>query len=76
MVGTPEREAGGAEERDEDAHRETRPPARFALEDAPAAPGLLAGALRDGMAPIPAVEQAIDEGLKARKATVSAGFRG
>jgi adenylate kinase len=30
----------------------------------------------DGMAPIAAVEQAIDEGLKARKATVSAGFRG
>jgi adenylate kinase len=30
----------------------------------------------DGMAPIPAVEQAIDEGLKARKDTVSAGFRG
>ena len=30
----------------------------------------------DGMAPIPAVETAIDEGLKARKAAVSAGFRG
>ncbi len=30
----------------------------------------------DGMSPIPAVEQAIDEGLKARKATVSAGLRG
>jgi adenylate kinase len=30
----------------------------------------------DGMAPIPVVEQAIDEGLKARKATVSAGLRG
>jgi len=30
----------------------------------------------DGMAPIPVVETTIDEGLKARKAAVSAGFRG